>query len=754
MRRIIPVVLSVVLALGGAYLVGCSNSVSPPATPQPLDPETELTFAPIQFDTTTFRVHFYWNGWDKDGEVVRFYFATDADTALPVTQWHTTTAKDTIFSFLVDPVQQVRKHVFKISSLDNSGRYDHSPATRVFSAKTDPPTSRIERGPAAFNPVVGPNFTFEWSGIDPDGGETGGRAPVDSFEYQLLLIGSVGETGDDPLQAYDQTYYTTLINQATGPTLPSDFAFPTGTPPKDYSGWKWIGIRGLKHRFRNATPGEYVFAERAVDIAGATEKNLEFGRNIRHFTVSTRNPGPVLTVTSSVLTLALPSTSGPDDAPRKALQVFEGETISFSWIANADAYGGEVVGYTYALDDTSSFPGLALLATGVTYTPSKLQPGNHFLYVRAVDDGGLVTNAVIPLLIVHPAFKDAGAPREVLYVDDSQAPGGVPNRIGNFPSDAEETDWWTLTLLPHIGVPITEWDTYLVGQGDVEGRKPPEPRDLARYTTVIWNVDLNNGVASPTGLYKTLVGGAYSELAGYLRAGGTLILTGMSIGSNTCEPRSTMYSSVSRGICFLLDVGSNAYKLSYFPRIYMGIDGALANDQGLRTLGARDFIAANPTAGGIAAGYDTLRLDRGPLGSSAKWITYPGSGDPNTNSSPGLPAVDGWNMAANFGCQVNAAAVFQPENPGAAIALPIYRYHGANVGVTESGGASPREGMVVGIQMQSHSIGTSGATVYDPKASLGRMVHLAFPLYFLRDADAIQVITTAFNYVNASPTLP
>ena len=265
-------------------------------------------------------------------------------------------------------------------------------------------------------------------------------------------------------------------------------------------------------------------------------------------------------------------------------------------------------------------------------------------------------------------------------------------------------------------------------------------------------------MASPTGLYKTLVGGAYSELGGYLRAGGTLILTGFSIGANTCEPRSTLYANVGRGVCGGLDLqypkDRLAWDLSYFPRIYMGIDGAQPNDQAERSLGARDFISAYPTAAGIAAGYDTLQVDRGPLGSSAKWITYPGSGDPNTNSSPGLPAVDGWNMAANLGCQVNAPAVYQPENGAAPIALPIYRYHGANVGVNETGGASPREGMVVGIQMQSHSIGTSHATRYDPRASLGRMVHLAFPVYFLRDADAIQVMTQAFNYVNASPTLP
>jgi hypothetical protein len=476
----VPPALAFLLALGGT-LAGCSNSVKPPPKPQPFDPETQLTFAPVEYDTTTFRVHFYWNGWDKDGEVIRFYFAVDADTALPITEWHTTAAKDTTFSFLVDPVLQVRKHVFAISSIDNSGRWDKTPARRAFSAKTDPPTSKITRGPAAFNPLVGPNFTFEWAGNDPDGGETGGKAPVDSFEYQLLLLQSVGAQGDDPLPLFDQTYYTTLVNAATGPTLPADFSFPPGAQPKDYSGWRWIGIHELKHRFRNATPGEYVFAERAVDIAGATERVLAFGENIRHFTVSTRNPGPTLTVTSSVLTLPLPPTMGPEDGPRKALQIFEGETISFSWAANADAYGGEMVGYTLALDDTSRFPGLNLQATGVTYTSDRLPPGNHFLYVRAVDDGGLVTNCGHSHAHRASGVQGSrGAPRDSLRRRFAVT-GRSSRPRRKLPSDAEETDWWTLTLLPHLGVPITEWDTYLVGLGAWKGENRPS-RGTSRAT--------------------------------------------------------------------------------------------------------------------------------------------------------------------------------------------------------------------------------------------------------------------------------
>jgi hypothetical protein len=746
-RRAAPLIVSLVLALGALYIAGCSDSVKPPPKPPALDPETELTYAPIEKDTTSFRVRFYWNGYDRDGEVVSFHYAVDADTLKPIPEWKSTTAKDTTFLFLVDPVLEIRQHVFKISAVDDRGGYDHSPAQRFFSAKSPPPTSQIDKGPAAFNPLVGPNFTFEWSGIDPDGGETGGRAPVDSFEYQLLLLGAVADTANPPthppLPFYNQTVYVNMINQGTGATLP---------PPHD--DWKWVGIRSLRNRFRNATPGEYVFAERAVDLAGATEKNLQFGRNIRHFTVSTKNPGPILRIFSSVLIAPLPATSGPDDAPRKALQIFEGETISFSWEGDASAYGGEVVGYTFALDDTASFPGLDLLRRGATFPPSRLAPGNHFLFVRAVDDGGLVTNAKIPILIVHPAFKDPGAERSILYVDDNMSPGSTNNRVGNYPSDDEERDWWILNILPNLGIPITEWDTFIAGQGDVEGRKPPEPKDLANYTTVIWNVDFNNGFASPTGLWKTLVGGSYSELSGYLRAGGTLILTGFTIGSNTCNPVTTLYANASRGMCFALEPGTPAYNLSYFPRVFMGLDGAISNGAGLRTLGARDFIEAWPTTAGIAAGYDTAKVDRGPLGSGAKWITYPGSGDPNTNRSPGLGQVDGWIMAQNFACDDQPAATFRPEDPSRPITEVIYRYHGANQGINEEGVPSEREGTVVGIQAQAHGIGTPGSGGFVANGSLGRMVHLGFPLYFLRDPDALRILTTAFNYVNASPTLP
>ena len=761
MRRIVTYTALAAAVLGLLYLTGCGNKVEAPPKHVDTTPETELTYAPLPGDTTTFRVRFFWNGYDKDGEVTRFHFATDDDTLKDPKQWAVTTAKDTTFLFLVDPVKEIKQHVFKVAAEDNDGQLDPTPAQRFFSAKTLPPTSVIKRGPAAFNPIVGPNFTFEWEGIDPDGGETGGRTPVDSFEYVLLLIGATGAPGATPLPTFEQNFYTKLINEATGPTLPSSFSLDG----KDYSDWKWIGIHALKNRFRNATPGEYVFAERAVDLAGAAEKNLAYGNNIRHFTVSTKNPGASLVIRSSVLTIALAPAVGPEDTPRRALQIFEGETISFSWSASAEAYGGEVVGYTFALDDTSSFPGIDLLRTGATFRPAQLPPGNHFLFVRAVDDGGLVTNAVIPILIVHPSFKDPGQPRSILYVDDSTPPGITPNStdwrsisIGNFPRDIDEDDYWLIDpgILNGLA-PVTQWDTSEAGFGEIEGRKPPEPRDLANYTTVIWNVDFNNGVGNPTGLFRTLVGGAYSELSGYLRAGGTMILSGFLIGGNVINPSTILYGNSSRGICFALDAGTRDYDLAFFPRMFMGVDGAVLGGADLRSLGGKDFIQARPTAIGRSMGLDTLDVDRGPLGSGAKWITYLGSGDLNENSTPGLVYVDGWVLARNFACTEAPSSVFRLEDPSRPIAEPIYTYHGVRTGVFEDGGASPRENLVVGIRTQAHDLGTEGGgtiTKGNAAGAIGRIVHLAFPLYFIKTAQAQNLIQVAYNYVNNSPTLP
>src|SRR5882762_7297992 len=122
-------ILAVSIAL--VLASSCSKGRQPFTPPPKQDPQTELTYAPVEYDTTTFRVHLYWNGFVDDGEVVRFHYAVDADSLPPINEWKTTTAKDSTLLFLVDPVKELKLHVFKVSAEDNSGRWDKTPASRA-----------------------------------------------------------------------------------------------------------------------------------------------------------------------------------------------------------------------------------------------------------------------------------------------------------------------------------------------------------------------------------------------------------------------------------------------------------------------------------------------------------------------------------------------------------------------------------------------------------------------------------------------
>jgi hypothetical protein len=121
---------------------------------------------------------------------------------------------------------------------------------------------------------------------------------------------------------------------------------------------------------------------------------------------------------------------------------------------------------------------------------------------------------------------------------------------------------------------------------------------------------------------------------------------------------------------------------------------------------------------------------------------------------PGLPRIEGWAMASEFGCE--GIGAFGREDAGAPIAQPVYTYHGVPRGIAEDGGPSPREGLVCGILAQSHDLGVAsgGTGVYDPAKSVGRVVLLGFPLYFVKDQQASDVLFNAYRYVNGSPTLP
>ena len=252
-------------------------------------PETELTYGPSESTTTVYRVHLYWYGYDRDGEVVRYRFGIDSDTLRPPSKWHTTTAKDSVFIFRVATGELVGRHAFWILAEDNDGRFDPTPAKRSLSVRTQPPSAWFTDGPGNFQ-YTGFDVSYSWTGSDPDGSgylnpslpDSFLRVSVpDSFEYLLLFPGRAVVDGHAALPAFSSGVYESLIHEARGASL---------QPP--YDDWKWAGTAGRVHQFASLPLGPVAVAVRAVDTAGAKDTLFTFGRNFRTFTVGTRSVLP------------------------------------------------------------------------------------------------------------------------------------------------------------------------------------------------------------------------------------------------------------------------------------------------------------------------------------------------------------------------------------------------------------------------------------------------------------------------------
>ncbi len=338
-RALVVVALGCLVALMAAFS-GCTK-ISPVSTSPNRAPETTLTARGSPIAGGARQVLLQWIGSDEDGSVDHYLVRLDT------LDWHEVTRTESIFAFpgrtrrpsLVD---EEETHSFTVKAVDDRGEEDPTPAVIWFTPRNELPETEIVNGP---EPVTGPMVFFEWIGTDPDG-------VIAAYDYRLFA-----RQGNEWVQVVPDPISGESIT--VGPEVVTVFFGPLAGMHK-FEVWATDNEGGV-----DPTPAECTFTVNP-ELAGA------------RLTVSTNfigtHPfrGPVW-----------------PDRYNTPVDIFQ-EHLTFDWIADASAYGGQVVGYRHAFDDTSSWPPWSLEDRTFEITP---EPGQHSLYVHALDNANVMTRA-------------------------------------------------------------------------------------------------------------------------------------------------------------------------------------------------------------------------------------------------------------------------------------------------------------------------------------------------------------------------
>ena len=203
---------------------------------------------------------------------------------------------------------------------------------------------------------------------------------------------------------------------------------------------------------------------------------------------------------------------GPVWPPRYdvPIDIFEGEELVFDWYVEDEGYSScPVLGFSYAFDDTSTWcESFSMDDTHFEVSPGV---GEHALYVAAMDASWVLTRGKFAINVVETGLDDY-----ILVVDDYDVWETNPM----WGTDADRDAFYD-TLTAGYVRPRYQWDP---AEHIVEGLpRPPDVAALANASTVIWYCDYSTPTLAA--LFEPYMMG-YTELAGYVRAGGNLILCG------------------------------------------------------------------------------------------------------------------------------------------------------------------------------------------------------------------------------------
>jgi hypothetical protein len=523
-------VAAILLAAG--FGAGCDSEVGTPFANS--EPDTRISAGPPEASETGFNVNLFWFGWDDDGYVDHYEIAWE-DT----TFWYGPIfGNDSLFvvsasenvdrdpdAALPDWVQPLpdsvyeQWHTFFVRAVDDKDGADRSPAFRSFNAKTIAPYTQIFFGPGG-GQWWSPDVEFEWEGLDDDG-------VVVSYLYMLTTRDEYfWDTGISPTTLTLQELIPWLDTLTYRPLQTGGYSSERVWKPTEEDSIVFLALPPTDTQQGN----NYIFAVRAIDNAGATERRLQAVQNAREFNVSNALSGPRIRLTSNIAGTWI---TGDPESERG---LFAGQGLRFQWYATPGPAGYQIAGYRYAVEDTAQWSQYSLNATEWPI-PTEDDPeppwnpgaGSHTFFVQAVDIGGFST-VLAARLEIFSGPRDVDPPdRYILVVLDADP--STLEEDGVFPNNSQRIERAT-------------WDYYLGSQAsepgfnyrvfETRGTTAPGVALMNPASTTIWvhSSDVSTG-SDNTILRSYHVDPAVANvLPSYVDAGGNLLICGI----NPCEP--------------------------------------------------------------------------------------------------------------------------------------------------------------------------------------------------------------------------
>ncbi|MDD3643382.1 MAG: hypothetical protein PHQ19_07980 [Candidatus Krumholzibacteria bacterium] len=712
---------------------GCSNDVFTGERRSNAAPEIWLSSGPVEGDTTGYQVHFYWGGWDPDGEISFFEFAiVDGDPfgfdpvdTTGIDAWTRTSAYDSVFrvSASENPrpyepnelyTRYDQTHTLFMRGVDEEGvRSDV--ATRSFTAWTLAPFAQITH-PEGSNRSYSNVITFRWEGRDPIDSPTNFQLP-DSIRHLCIKILT-------PEGIYNPNF--PIIDDLNA------------NPWRYEQHWSpWIHYLAPGDSGRMTIVGDdeiielnfsYIFALQAMDEAGAVTAIFRGDQNVRRFGVSEK-AGPLLTITEPFL-------GGFQFLGRflnaARVELPPGVPLNFCWSADASSYGGEIRSYRYGWDiqqlddpaqwDVSASP-FHRCAPGRTW-----YSGIHTFYIEAVDNGGRITLGRIQIEIIPFSME-----RTLLWVDDWSLGAPLANKM--LPGETQHDEFWT-GICSRAGGFFADRDVYDCAANN---NRFPDMRTVGKYRNIIWTYgNSQNGVLRQVIRFtpETSIGTGTQLVVNYLSLflakGGHLWTSGRS-------------DQAAGGLSVIFPVPPE------FPASFkFDMTRNEEDTSGVNCMGHRDYCITllDKIIGTFRTGAE---MPPRSLNMDGMRYAYSDVDDAVTSSYPGLPSrLPLWSEV------VAPGMYFNPQTSSGFIYVEIYNpaYWMTTSRVDPQGCFHPmyrmrarstrspidRQTVAVWVDRYSHIVAENV-----PGAVAARSVHFGLPLWFFERSTVDSIATVIFD---------